>query len=44
MVHKKEDFFKRINDGPFVRSVDVVIDNPPYTGGELGCKGLGCRG
>jgi hypothetical protein len=32
VVHKKEDFFKRFNDGPFVRSVDVVIDNPPYTG------------
>ena len=32
VVHKKEDFFKRVNDGPFVRSVDVVIDNPPYTG------------
>ena len=32
VVHKREDFFKRVRDGGFTRSVDVVIDNPPYTG------------
>ena len=32
MVHEKRDFFKRINDRVFARAVDVVIDNPPYTG------------
>ena len=32
VVHKREDFFKRVNDRVFVNSVDVVVDNPPYTG------------
>lgn len=32
VVHRREDFFARVNDGPFIRSVDVVVDNPPYTG------------
>ena len=32
VVHKREDFFKRVNDRVFVDSVDVVVDNPPYTG------------
>ena len=32
VVHEKRDFFKRINDRVFARAVDVVIDNPPYTG------------
>ena len=32
VVHKREDFFSKIRDGGFTRSVDVVIDNPPYTG------------
>ena len=32
VVHKREDFFKRINDRVFVKSVSAVVDNPPYTG------------
>jgi len=35
VVHTNADFFTRVNDGPFVRSVDVVIDNPPYTGAGM---------
>jgi hypothetical protein len=35
VVHKREDFFKRVRDGGFTRSVDVVIDNPPYTGKNM---------
>ena len=31
-MHKREDFFKRINDRVFVKSVSAVVDNPPYTG------------
>jgi len=31
-THEKRDFFKRINDTRFIENVDVVIDNPPYTG------------
>ena len=32
ITHEKRDFFKRINDAKFIENVDVVIDNPPYTG------------
>lgn len=32
VVHRREDFFQRVRDSGFTRSVDVVIDNPPYTG------------
>ena len=32
VVHRREDFFMRVRDRAFTRSVDVVIDNPPYTG------------
>ena len=32
ITHEKRDFFKRINDTRFIENVDVVIDNPPYTG------------
>ena len=32
VVHRREDFFERVRDSGFMRSVDVVIDNPPYTG------------
>lgn len=32
VVHKREDFFKRVNDRVFVKSVSAVVDNPPYTG------------
>ena len=32
ITHEKRDFFNRINDAKFIENVDVVIDNPPYTG------------
>ena len=32
VVHKREDFFKRVNDSGFTKQVSCVIDNPPYTG------------
>ena len=32
ITHEKRDFFKRVNDAKFIENVDVVIDNPPYTG------------
>jgi hypothetical protein len=32
VVHKRWDFFDKVRDGPFVRSLDAVVDNPPYTG------------
>ena len=32
VVHTKDDFFKRVNDRAFVKSLAAVIDNPPYTG------------
>lgn len=32
VVHKRGDFFERVRDGPFVRTVSAVVDNPPYTG------------
>lgn len=32
VVHKRADFFARVRDGPFVRSLTAVVDNPPYTG------------
>jgi hypothetical protein len=35
VVHKKEDFFKRVNDAKFCESIKCVIDNPPYTGSGM---------
>ena len=35
VVHRREDFFMRVRDRAFTRSVDVVIDNPPYTGAGM---------
>ena len=32
VVHKRWDFFARVRDAPFVKSLDCVVDNPPYTG------------
>jgi len=32
VVHKRWDFFQRVRDAPFVKSLDCVVDNPPYTG------------
>ena len=32
VVHRRADFFERVRDAVFVRSLDAVVDNPPYTG------------
>jgi hypothetical protein len=38
VVHSNTDFFERARDKAFVDSVDLVLDNPPYTGAELKTK------
>lgn len=38
VVHTNADFFERAKDKKFVDSVDLVLDNPPYTGAELKTK------
>jgi hypothetical protein len=35
VYHKKRDFFSLVKDSSFLSSVDVIIDNPPYTGEEI---------
>jgi len=35
VYHKKRDFFALAKDPSFLAQVDVVIDNPPYTGEEM---------
>jgi hypothetical protein len=32
VIHRKEDFFSKINDKTFTKNFGCVIDNPPYTG------------
>jgi len=32
VIHRREDFFQRVRDTGFTKSIDIVIDNPPYTG------------
>ena len=34
MVHQEADFFERARDAAFLGSVDVILDNPPYTAAE----------
>lgn len=31
VVHTEDDFFERVNDARFIKSVDLIWDNPPYT-------------
>lgn len=35
VVHEKKDFFVRVKDPSFMKRVDFVLDNPPYTGQDL---------
>ena len=32
VVHTNEDFFTRLQDKAFMRTIDLIWDNPPYTG------------
>jgi len=34
VVHTNEDFFTKVNDKEFISSVDLILDNPPYTSPE----------
>ena len=34
VIHTNEDFFEKIKDKQFMRTVDVIWDNPPYTSQE----------
>ena len=40
VYHKKRDFFALAKDPGFLSQVDVIIDNPPYTGEEIKTKVL----
>ena len=31
IVHTDEDFFERVKDKTFMKTVDMILDNPPYT-------------
>jgi len=31
VIHKQEDFYKRVRDPKFMKKVDLIWDNPPYT-------------
>lgn len=35
VIHEKKDFFDRVKDKAFMKKVDLVLDNPPYTGQDL---------
>jgi len=35
VVHTNADFFERAKDKNFVDTVDLVLDNPPYTGADV---------
>lgn len=34
------DFFNKVQDEDFIKSVDIIIDNPPYTGKDMKVKVL----
>ena len=34
VVHKQEDFFARVLDAKFLKKIDLIWDNPPYTSAE----------
>ena len=43
VIHKKQDFFKVMNDTKFLKSSNlVVVDNPPYTGKGMKERVLKC--
>ena len=33
--HKREDFFVQVRNPKFLRKVDLILDNPPYTSPEM---------
>ncbi|GAB5359546.1 hypothetical protein AAMO2058_000553200 [Amorphochlora amoebiformis] len=35
VIHKKQDFFQKAADTTFMKSIDLIWDNPPYTGAQL---------
>ena len=35
VVHSDDDFFERIADAKFMRTVDLIWDNPPYTTADM---------
>ena len=35
VVHEDADFFERVKDSKFMKSIDIIIDNPPYTTQEM---------
>ena len=35
VVHEDVDFFERARDKKFLKSVDLILDNPPYTTPEM---------
>ena len=35
VVHRREDFFDRVQDSKFMAKVGLIWDNPPYTGPQL---------
>eukprot|EP00466_Bigelowiella_natans_P006384 jgi/Bigna1/38737/e_gw1.28.168.1 len=35
VYHKRQDFFQKVNDPDFMQSIELIWDNPPYTGAVL---------
>ena len=35
VIHTDDDFFERVLDKKFMKSVDIIIDNPPYTTSDM---------
>ncbi|CAK8990156.1 unnamed protein product [Durusdinium trenchii] len=35
VIHRQEDFFERVLDLKFLRGIDLIWDNPPYTAPEM---------
>jgi hypothetical protein len=35
VVHQDQDFFEKVKDKEFLKSVDWIWDNPPYSGQEI---------
>ena len=34
VIHRDEDFFEKVKDAKFMKRVDLIWDNPPYTSAE----------
>ena len=35
VIHSDDDFFERVVDKKFMKGVDLILDNPPYTTPEM---------